>query len=158
MTDEQLATARDTEEWHRNRFGFKSSNVDFRQAYIEDLGSAGIEDNSVDVVISNCVINLSANKQAVFREIFRILKPGGELYFSDVFSDRRLTEEARQHPVMVGECLGGALYTEDFRRLLQEFDCKDVRCINKTPISVEDPELRTLAGDCHFFSKQFIHK
>ncbi len=68
------------------------SNVDFRKGVIEDLKSSGLEDNSVDVVISNCVINLSASKEQVFKEIWRVLKPGGELYFSDVFSDRRIPQ------------------------------------------------------------------
>ena len=57
---------------------------------MEDLEAAGISDNSIDCVISNCVINLSENKEKVFREIWRVLKNGGELYFSDVFSNRRI--------------------------------------------------------------------
>ena len=81
----------------------------FKHGYIEDLKSLGIDDGSVDVVISNCVINLSPDKGRVFAELLRVLKPGGELYFSDVFADRRLPEAAQNDPVLVGECLGGAL-------------------------------------------------
>ena len=66
-------------------------------------------------MVSNCVINLSPDKQRVFAEIFRVLKPGGELYFSDVFADRRIPKHLAEDPVLLGECLGGALYIEDFR-------------------------------------------
>jgi len=81
----------------------------------------------VDLVISNCVINLSPNKSAVFSEIFRVLKPGGELYFSDVFCDRRLPDALKLDKEVVGECLGGAMYIQDFRRLLNSLGCKDYR-------------------------------
>ena len=82
-----------------------------------------LKDNSVDVVISNCVINLSPDKESVFREIFRVLKPGGELYLSDIFSGRRVPEPLTTDPVLLGECLGGALYTEDFKRILRKVGC-----------------------------------
>jgi ubiquinone/menaquinone biosynthesis C-methylase UbiE len=62
-------------------------------------------DNSVDIIISNCVVNLSPNKEQVFKEMHRVLKPGGEIYFSDVFADRRISEEYRSDKVLWGECL-----------------------------------------------------
>ncbi len=70
------------------------------------------------MVISNCVLNLSPDKPAVFSEIFRVLKPGGELLFADVFADRRVPGRFYTDPVLHGECLAGAMYHEDFRRLL----------------------------------------
>ena len=112
MTDAQLDVARKYQDEQARRFGFDASNVDFRAGFIEDLAELGIEDNSVDLVVSNCVINLTPFKDQVFSEIYRVLKPGGELYFSDVFCDRRIPDELRDDPVLRGECLGGALYIE----------------------------------------------
>ena len=120
--------------------------------FIEDLGAAGIEDESVDVVTSNCVLNLSNDKARVFTEIFRVLKPGGELYFSDIFSSRRIPRKLTQHPVLRGECLGGALYIEDFRRLLASIGINDYRCLRSSTVTVDDPELARLVGGIDFTS------
>ena len=127
MTTEQIEVAKKYQDEQRECFGFKSFNVKFLQGYIEDLKSLGIEDNSVDVVISNCVINLSPAKEQVFKEIYRVLKPGGELFFSDVFSDRRRPEALANDPVLRGECQNGTLYTEDFRRVLAASGWVDFR-------------------------------
>ena len=66
----------------------------------------------VDMIISNCVINLSPDKPAVLREAHRVLANGGEFYFSDVYCDRRLPEDLRSHEILLGECLGGANLAE----------------------------------------------
>jgi len=153
MTEEQLAVAVRYEEEHTDKFGYSVPNTSFRLGMIEDLSSAGIDDESVDVVISNCVINLSPDKEAVFREIFRVLKPGGELYFSDVFSDRRLTKDMKTDPVLRGECLGGALYDEDFRRLLFNLGCPDYRVVSQHAITMKDPALKAKLGSAGFTSK-----
>lgn len=152
MTANQLDVATSHIDYHMSAFGYETPNVTFHHGHIEDLASIGIADNSVDVVISNCVINLSPDKAAVFKEIFRVLKPGGELYFSDVFSDRRLPEALQKDPVLVGECLGGALYLEDFRRLLNEFGCHDYRIVSRGPIDLTDPALLAQAGAVTFES------
>lgn len=129
MTDEQLAVANQHVGWHMDRFGYTKPNIRFIKSYIEDLASAGIADNSVDIVVSNCVINLSPDKASVFKEIHRILKPGGELYFSDIFSGRRIPQALQTDKVLQGECLGGAIYIEDFRRLLRNVGILDYRAI-----------------------------
>jgi ubiquinone/menaquinone biosynthesis C-methylase UbiE len=152
MTDEQLAVARKHIDSQTKRFGFGKPNVDFRQGYIEDLAGCGIADNSVDLVISNCVINLSPDKERVFSEIFRVLKPGGELYFSDVFVDRRLPEHLINDQTLYGECLSGALYIEDFRRLLRSLGCMDYRVVSKRSISVNNPEIAAKIGQASFSS------
>ena len=152
MTDGQLEVARRHVDPQTKRFGFARPNIDFRQGYIEDLASIGIADNSVDVVLSNCVINLSPDKERVFAEIFRVLKPGGELYFADVFAGRRIPMDLRNDPVLYGECLSGALYIEDFRRMLLRLGCRDYRVVTKRQISLDNPAVEAKAGMIDFYS------
>lgn len=153
MTAEQLEVARSYQEAQAQAFGFAKSNVEFKQGYIEDLASLGIADGSIDVVVSNCVINLSPFKDLVFGEIFRVLKPGGELYFSDVFADRRIPEALRKDPVLRGECLGGALYVEDFRRMMAHHGWKSYVYTVIDDIHVGDLALETKLGFTAFTSR-----
>ena len=150
MTEAQLAVGRRHQAWHAERYGH--DNVDFRHGYIEDLASAGIADASIDVVISNCVLNLSPDKPALFRELMRVLKPGGELYFSDVFADRRIPEALRNDPLLRGECLGGALYEEDFRRLMANVGCRDSRIVSRSPLAIHNPDIERQIGFVNFTS------
>lgn len=152
MTESQIDVARRHLAEQTRRFGFDRPNVEFVHGYIEDLAGAGIKAASIDVVISNCVLNLSPDKPRVFSEIFRVLKPGGELYFSDVFADRRVPAELLEDPVLAGECLAGAMYTEDFRRVLRENGCPDHRIVSRTPITLTDPEVHAKIGMVGFQS------
>ena len=148
MTDEQLAVARRHVDYHAQKFGY--ANVEFQHGYIEDL--AGIADASVDLVVSNCVLNLSPDKPRVFAEIFRVLKPGGELYFSDVFADRRIPAPLASDPLLLGECLGGALYVEDFRRLIARAGCQDARVVSSSPLAINNPDVERRIGFVRFHS------
>ncbi len=152
MTPEQLAVASRHQAWQAERYGYAKSNVRLIEGRIEDLAACGIADASVDIVISNCVLNLSPDKEMVFAEIFRVLKPGGELYFSDVFADRRIPPALRSDPVLLGECLSGALYVEDFRRMLGKIGCADVRCVGQAPIPLIDAEIIARIGMVNFRS------
>nr|VFJ63540.1 MAG: Methyltransferase domain-containing protein [Candidatus Kentron sp. FW] len=152
MTEEQLKIARDNLAWQMAKFGYLRPNVDFRQGYMEDLEALGIADESIDVVISNCVLNLSFDKRAVFGEIFRVLKPGGELFFSDIFSGRRVPEQFHSDPLLHGECLAGAMYPEDFRRLLRDLGCPDYRVTNSRPIDPNNPAIENIIGMVDFYS------
>ncbi len=152
MTDEQLAVARKHLDYHTKKFGYSKPNVEFHAGYIEDLESLGIPSNSVDVVVSNCVVNLSPDKRRVFEQAFRALKPGGELYFSDVFASRRVPEDLATDPVLIGECLGGALYIEDFRRMMREVGCLDYRKMTSSPIALLNPGIERKAGKIQFRS------
>ena len=80
-----------------------------------------------------------------------MLKPGGELYFSDVFSGRRIPEPLRRDPVLHGECLAGALYIEDFRRLLRDLGCADYREMSRRRIEMGNDELEAKAGMIDFY-------
>ncbi|MGV1099477.1 methyltransferase domain-containing protein [Thiovibrio sp. JS02] len=152
MTEEQLAVARSHVAGQMQAFGYAKANVEFRQGYMEDLAALGIADNSVDVVVSNCVINLSPDKRAVFAEIFRVLKPGGELHFADIFAGRRVPAHFENDPVLHGECLAGALYIEDFRRLLRELGCPDYRLMVKRKVALDNPAVEDKVGMVDFYS------
>jgi len=152
MTDEQLEIANKYIDYHTRKFNFSKANVEFRKGVIEDLKSAKIPDSSMDVVISNCVINLSLDKEATFKEIYRVLKEGGELYFSDMYTDRRVPNELKADKELYGEGLSGALYIEDFRRILRKVGFEDYRITAKSPIAVENPALAKKVGGIRYVS------
>jgi arsenite methyltransferase len=148
MTAEQLAVARRHQAWHAERRGH--DNVEFVEGFIEDLSF--LADASVDVITSNCVINLSPAKSRVFAECLRVLKPGGELYFSDVFADRRIAPALQADPLLRGECLSGALYSEDFRRLMARLGVADWRVASRSPISIANPAIEAALAGIRFES------
>lgn len=152
MTDDQLDVARRHVDSMTSKYGYAKPNVEFRAGYIEDLAACGVEDASVDLVVSNCVINLSPDKANVFSEIFRVLRPGGELYFADVYCDRRVATELKTDPLFYGECLGGALYEEDLRRILASVGCLDPAIMQKTRIEIENRAMEEKAGNAVFHS------
>jgi len=155
MTAEQLAVARAHEAWHAERFGYARPNTRFLEGYIETLTDLDLEPGSFDLVVSNCVINLSPDKAAVLRGVFDLLKPGGELYFSDVYADRRVPEAVRHDPVLYGECLGGALYWNDFENLAKQCGFADPRLVTDRPLAVDDAEQRAKVGNIRFFSATY---
>jgi arsenite methyltransferase len=109
MTDEMLAKARQNAE--KGSF----TNVEFRKGEIEALP---LEDASVDVVISNCVLNLVPDKRKAFSEIVRVLKPGGRLAVSDIVLERPLPIEIQEDPAAYAGCISGAILRDDYLRLL----------------------------------------
>lgn len=151
-TPVQLAVAREHEDWHRERFGYASSNVRFIEGDIEKLGDLDLEDGSFDVIVSNCVINLVADKRAVFDAAYRLLKPGGELYFSDVYSDRRVPERLRDDPVLHGECLSGAMYWFDFIASAKAAGFLDPRLVTSRPLGINDPQIQQKLDGIAFHS------
>ncbi len=152
MTAQQLEVAEQHRDFHARGFGHTRSNVTFHLGDLANLAALGIDEASVDVVVSNCVLNLVPDKRRAFAEIFRVLKPGGELYFSDVYSDRRLPHELLADPVLLGECLAGALYVEDFRRLLGELGVADARICARSSIALTDEAIEQKIGFAHFES------
>jgi len=152
MTAEQIEVAQRNEHAYARTLGYSDPNTTFLQGYMENLAGLGIDDETIDVVISNCVINLSPDKERVFSEIFRVLKPGGELLFADVFADRRLPAEWFEDPVLVGECLAGAMYVEDFRRMLFGLGVPDYRIVSSRPIRLNNTEIERKVGSDRFSS------
>ena len=155
MTPEQLTIARKHIDYHTEQYGFDNPNVEFHQGYIEQLDQLGFDDNSFDLVISNCVINLSTDKAAVLRAVKRLLKPGGEMYFSDVYADRRMTQALIDNPVLYGECLSGALYWRDFIALAHQCGFADPRLVENRRLAIDNPEISSLLGDAVFQSATF---
>src|SRR6185437_1939469 len=118
MTDEMLELA------EKNRREAGAQNVKFLKGHIEEIP---LPDNSVDVIISNCVINLSADKDAVLREAFRVLKPGGHFAVSDVVIRGSLPEEIRRSMELWVGCIAGALRDEDYLAKLKAAGFVDVQ-------------------------------
>jgi arsenite methyltransferase len=129
MTDEMLALA----ESNRRKAGV--TNVDFLKGHIEDVP---LPDNTVDVIISNCVINLSADKDRVLREAFRVLKPGGRLAVSDVVVRGEIPDEVRRSMELWVGCVAGALAESDYRRKLEAAGFTDVEIETTRVYELED--------------------
>ncbi len=155
MTDEQLVTGREYLEWHREKFGYQKSNVKFLQGYIEKLDELDLEPGSFDLIVSNCVVNLSPNKEAVFRGAYRLLKPGGEMYFSDMYCDKRIPVPFRTDPVLWGEGLGGALYWNDFLQIARAAGFTDPRLMEDGRITIYDAAIERKVGHIKFFSATY---
>ncbi|XP_046305968.1 arsenite methyltransferase isoform X1 [Marmota monax] len=155
MTEGQVEVAKKYLDYHMEKYGFQTSNVTFIHGYIEKLAEAGIQNESYDIVISNCVINLVPDKEQVLQEVYRVLKHGGELYFSDVYASLELPEEIKTHKVLWGECLGGALYWKDLFFLAQKIGFCPPRLVTANLITIQNKELERIIGDCRFVSATF---
>ena len=136
MTDDMLELAR------RNAAAGGFTNVEFRKGYIEDLAGAGIADASFDVVISNCVINLSTDKPAVLREAYRVLRDGGRFVVADVVGQKRISDfTALQLGGFLG-CVSGILYRDDYEALLREIGFTDVEIVVQNLYSADSLRMR----------------
>jgi len=146
MTDDMLALAR------RNAVRFTGStglaNVKFRKGFIEDLP---VGDAEVDVVISNCVINLSPDKAQVFREVFRVLKPGGRLTVSDIVLNRDLPPALRANDALYAGCIAGALRREKYIGAIRAAGFAQVEILKDAPYtaagSITDPVTREVGDE-----------
>jgi SAM-dependent methyltransferase len=150
MTPEMIERAR------ANAKRVNATNVEFRQGYLEDLP---VEPSSVDVVISNCVINLSPDKAKVFAEIFRVLKPGGRLAVSDIVTDGELPEEVRISLSAWAGCVAGAVEAKEYIAMMEAVGFKD---ISIRPVFFDketvDDALRDMKLDVSAHPKESIYK
>ena len=154
-TATQLAVATEHLDWHRARFGYARGNVRFIEGDIERLDALALEPESFDIIVSNCVINLVADKRAVFNAAHRLLKPGGELYFSDVYADRRVPAHLLDDPVLHGECLSGALYWGDFLKVAKQAGFTDPRLCTDRPLAIDDARIAAMLEGVKFFSATY---
>ncbi|HOB53767.1 MAG TPA: arsenite methyltransferase [Acidobacteriota bacterium] len=146
MTDDMLALAR------RNAAQFAAAtglaNVEFRKGFIEALPAGDAE---VDVVISNCVINLSPDKAVVFREVFRVLKPGGRMTVSDIVLNRDLPPALRNNDALYAGCIAGALRREDYLAAIRSAGFAQVEILNDVTYtaggSITDPVTREVGDE-----------
>ncbi|WP_456377460.1 methyltransferase domain-containing protein [Thiolapillus sp.] len=155
MTEEQLEVALRHQDYHKERFGHSQPNTRFVNGQLEHLQELDLPAESFDVVISNCVLNLVTNKSAVLKQVYKLLKPGGEFYFSDVYADRRVPDKLRSDPVLYGECLGGALYWNDFLGLAKSAGFADPRLVTDRPLNIEDPQQQEKLGSIRFYSATY---
>lgn len=144
MTIEQLNIANEYIQYHEKEFGYKS-NVQFLEGYLEKLNTMIDNDilkkESFDLIISNCVINLCIDKYAVLKSCYDLLKNGGEIYFSDVYCNRRIPDTLRNDVTLYGECLSGALYYNDFISLVKSIGFSDPRLVDDKPIIIENQQV-----------------
>jgi arsenite methyltransferase len=151
MTESQIEVAMKYQTEQAARFGYKKSNVHFIHDYIENL-EKHFPENSLDLIVSNCVVNLIEDKEKLMKQAYKILRYGGEFYFSDIYADRRLPEHLRKNPLLYGECLGGSLYSKDFERIARKAGFADPRIISKRVIDISQEEIKSLTGNISFCS------
>lgn len=129
MTDEMLEKARE------NAKKGNYTNVEFIKGDVENLP---VDDNSVDTIISNCVINLAPNKEKVFKEVYRVLKPGGRLMVSDVVLLKPLPDELKNDEELLVGCISGAILKQDYLELLEKVGFTDITIHKETPAFLPD--------------------
>nr|XP_040045533.1 arsenite methyltransferase [Gasterosteus aculeatus aculeatus] len=152
MTEELITASRQYIEYHQKKFDYEKPNIEFVQGYMEKLGDAGIRSDSVDVVLSNCVICLCPDKRAVLQQAYNVLKEGGELYFSDMYASKVVPDHMRDDPVLWGEGMGGSLFWKDLISLAHSVGFGTPHLVSASHIEIYNSELKEKAGDVSFAS------
>lgn len=129
MTNEMVKRAR------KNAAKGNYTNVEFRKGDIEELP---VDDDSIDVIISNCVINLAPDKKRVFKEAYRVLKPGGRLMISDVVLTKQLPKELKRNEELLTGCISGAVVKQDYFSLLEKEGFTGVKIHKEVPMFLEN--------------------
>jgi len=122
FSEKSIAVAR------RNAEKVKAKNVEFR---LGDLENLPVENESIDTVISNCVINLVPDKTKVFKEAYRTLKPGGRMIISDMVTDKKLPQSIRDNPVLWSSCIGGALPEQEYLKAIEKAGFQNLKIAEK---------------------------
>lgn len=141
MTEAMVEKAR------RNNAKLGFHNVEF---ILGDIESLPLASDSVDVVLSNCVLNLVPNKAKAFSEIYRVLRPGGRFSISDIVTTGELPQQIRAAAEMYTACIGGAMVKEDYLALIKAAGFKNVAVVEEKPIAVSEVTLRQYLGEAEF--------
>ncbi|XP_062275379.1 arsenite methyltransferase isoform X1 [Scomber scombrus] len=155
MTEELVTVSRQYIEYHQKKFGYEQPNITFVQGYMEKLGEAGIQSDSMDVVLSNCVICLCPDKRAVLQEVYNVLKEGGELYYSDMYASKVVPDHMKKDPVLWGEGMGGCLFWKDLISLAHNVGFSTPHLVSASHIVVHNDELKAKAGDICYSSSTY---
>jgi SAM-dependent methyltransferase len=137
MTPEMIEKARDIAKKNSIK------NVEFRLGEIENLPVA---DNSVDVIMSNCVINLAVDKQRVFQEVYRVLKPGGRIVVSDIALLKELPKRIQKSIEAYVSCVGGAILVDKYKKIVEDAGLKEVKVTIKGSSTFIDPNTKDPIG------------
>jgi len=140
MTEQMVEKAR------KNAIKGNYNNVEFKLGEIEDIP---VKDNSIDLVMSNCVINLVPDKEKAYREIYRILKPGGRFVISDLVTEKELDESTRNNPEKLVACVGGALTEKGYIGAIKKAGFKNVNILKKSSMVVSGVKVlsETIKGE-----------
>ncbi|MCX7647739.1 MAG: arsenite methyltransferase [Elusimicrobiales bacterium] len=151
MTEEMIKLARKNARKFKEKTGL--NNVEFKKGFIEDIP---VKDNVADLVISNCVINLSPDKKKVFEEIYRILKPGAEMVVSDIVLDKKLPEKLKNNKDLYSACLSGALLKKDYLSTIKKAGFKNLKILVSKKYSFSgsgcDPITSKIGNNLEFFA------
>jgi len=140
MTEQMVKRAR------QNARDGNYNNVEFKLGEAEDIP---VKDNSIDLVMSNCVINLAPNKEKVYREIHRVLKPGGRFVISDIVTEKELDESIKNNPEKLVACVGGALTEKGYIDVIKKAGFKRVMILKKSSMIVSGVKVlsETIKGE-----------
>tara|TARA_B100001094_G_C18183234_1_gene802183 strand:+ start:1478 stop:2503 length:1026 start_codon:yes stop_codon:yes gene_type:complete len=155
MTESQINKAIEYKKYHMNVNNYSKTNVEFKQGYIESLNELNFKNNYYDIIVSNCVVNLSPNKEQVFKQVYDLLKEGGEFYFSDVYSSVRIPDELKNDNILWGECLSGALYWNDFLNIAKKVGFSDPRLVDSNKITIQNKDIENKIGHIDFYSATY---
>ncbi|KAG7479746.1 hypothetical protein JOB18_034070 [Solea senegalensis] len=152
MTEELVNASRQYIDYHQKKFGYEKPNVTFVHGYMEKLSDAGIQSDSMDVLLSNCVICLCPDKRAVLQQAYNVLKEGGEMYFSDMYASAVIPDHMKQDEVLWGEGMSGSLFWQDLISLAHSVGFSTPRLFSASHIVVYNSELKAKAGDISYAS------
>jgi len=149
----QLDFAQKFIDYHREKFGLAKSNVEFVHGEIDQLEKTTLKANSIDVVVSNSLIHHRRDKKKIIEGVAKILQPGGEFYFSDVYANRPIPDEYQE--LLAGEYVGGALQWEDLILYATEAGFTQPRLVTAKPINITNDEILKAVGKTKFVSAIF---